>query len=109
MPENILCLTFTDSGAAAMRQRLRSIIGADAYRVATPYLHSFGGEVINHHREYFYHGASRKPTDELGSYEILRGILGKLDHHNPLSSKQNGEFTYCRTLAAVLASSSRLV
>ena len=99
LPENILCLTFTDSGAAAMRQRLRSIIGADAYRVAIHTFHSFGSEVINHHREYFYHGASRKPTDELGSYEILRSILGKLDHQSPLSSKQNGEFTYLQDIS----------
>lgn len=99
LPENILCLTFTDSGAAAMRQRLRSIIGADAYRVAIHTFHSFGSEVINHHREYFYHGASLKPTDELGSYEILRSILGKLDHQSPLSSKQNGEFTYLQDIS----------
>jgi len=34
LPENILCLTFTDSGAVAMRSRLSEIIGPDAYRVA---------------------------------------------------------------------------
>ena len=29
-PENILCLTFTDTGAMNMRERLKSIIGRDA-------------------------------------------------------------------------------
>ena len=32
LPENILCLTFTDSGATAMRARLASIIGASALK-----------------------------------------------------------------------------
>ena len=30
LPENILCLTFTESGQAAMRERLVGIIGKDA-------------------------------------------------------------------------------
>ena len=57
LPENILCLTFTDSGANAMRARLASIIGTDAYKVAIQTFHSFGTEIINHHSEYFYRGA----------------------------------------------------
>ena len=47
LPENILCLTFTESGANAMRQRLTDIIGKDAYKVAVHTFHSFGSEVIN--------------------------------------------------------------
>ena len=47
LAENILCLTFTDSGANAMRERLVQIIGKDAYKVAIHTFHSFGSEVIN--------------------------------------------------------------
>src|SRR5687767_15446371 len=32
-PENLLCLTYTDAGAIAMRRRLNSLIGSDAYKV----------------------------------------------------------------------------
>ena len=32
-PENILCLTYTDSGAVSMRKRLLKMIGPDAYKV----------------------------------------------------------------------------
>ena len=65
LPENILCLTFTDSGATAMRARLARIIGPDAYKVAIQTFHSFGTETINHNSEYFYHGAAFKPADDL--------------------------------------------
>ncbi len=34
LPGNILCLTFTESGAQAMRERLVDIICKDAYKVA---------------------------------------------------------------------------
>ncbi|RYF27436.1 MAG: ATP-dependent helicase, partial [Chloroflexi bacterium] len=63
LPENILCLTFTESGAAAMRQRLVSIIGKDAYKVAIHTFHSFGSEVISQNREFFYRGAEFRPAD----------------------------------------------
>lgn len=102
LPENILCLTFTDSGAVAMRSRLADIIGPDAYKVAIQTFHSFGTEITNQYNEYFYHGASFKPADELSSYEILTGIFDELDHGNPLASKMGGEYTYLRdTMTAI--------
>lgn len=96
LPENILCLTFTDSGANAMRSRLADIIGPSAYKVAIQTFHSFGTEIINHHREYFYHGAEFQPADDLSSYELLTNIFDELDYTNPLASKNNGEYVYLR-------------
>ena len=62
LPSNILCLTFTESAASAMRERLVNIIGADGYKVAIHTFHSFGTEVINHYPEYFYQGANFRPA-----------------------------------------------
>jgi len=94
LPENILCLTFTDSGANAMRERLTEIIGKDAYKVAVHTFHSFGTEVINQNGEYFYQGAHFRPADTLSSYEIIRDIFDQLDYNNPIASKLNGEYTH---------------
>ena len=94
LPGNILCLTFTESGAAAMRERLSGIIGQDAYKVAIHTFHSFGSDIINSYGEYFYHGAHFRPADELSSYEVLRDIFAKLPHDHPLSSKMNDTYTY---------------
>lgn len=96
LPSNILCLTFTESGATAMRQRLLSLIGQDAYKVAIHTFHSFGGEVINHNPQYFYQGAHFRPADELSSYEVLEPIFEGLPHKNPLATTMNGEFTALR-------------
>ena len=40
-PENLLCLTYTDAGAIAMRRRLNSFIGSDAYKVNIYTFHAF--------------------------------------------------------------------
>ena len=94
LPENILCLTFTESGATAMRERLATIIGPAAYKVAIHTFHSFGTEIINQHAAFFYNGARFQPSDELGSYELLRAIFDELDHKSPLAVMTNGEYTY---------------
>lgn len=107
LPQNILCLTFTDSGANAMRERLAAIIGPDAYKVAIHTFHSFGSEVINQNSEYFYHGAAFRPADELTSYEILQGIFDELDYNNPLAGKMNDEYTHLRDVMTVISELKR--
>ena len=103
LPDSILCLTFTESGAANMRQRLRQIIGEDAYKIAIHTFHSFGTEIINQHREYFFRGADAQPADELTQHQIVTGILEELDWRNPLSVKNNGEFVYTSELIRVIS------
>ena len=103
LPDSILCLTFTESGAANMRQRLRQIIGEDAYKIAIHTFHSFGTEIINQHRQYFFHGADAQPADELTQHQIVTEILEGLDWRNPLSVKNNGEFVYTSELIRVIS------
>lgn len=103
LPSNILCLTFTDSGAEALRQRLIEIIGKDAYKIAIHTFHSFGSEVINQNGQYFYQGANFRPADELASYEIIRKIFEELEYSDPLASKMNGEYTHLRDTLSVIS------
>lgn len=103
LPENILCLTFTDSGADAMRNRLMDIIGQDGYKVAVHTFHSFGSDVINQYNEYFYRGAEFQAADELTRYEILRGIFDELDYTNPLTSKLGGEYVHLKDSMTVIS------
>ena len=107
LPGNILCLTFTESGAAAMRERLIDIIGKDAYKVAIHTFHGFGTEVINQNREFFYRGALFEPADDLNRYEILRSIFDELDYKNPLASTMNGEYTHQLDAAKVISELKR--
>ncbi len=83
----ILCLTFTDSAAINMRQRLAGLIGHEAYRVAVHTFHNFGVEIINRHPEFFYNAATFMPADELMQVEILRGIFNNLSYKDPLKKE----------------------
>lgn len=98
LPENILCLTFTDSGAAAIHKRLTEIIGKDAYKVAINTFHGFGSEIINQNNEYFYNSASFQAASDINTYEILRTILDELPHDNPLSSKHGEEYVHLKDI-----------
>jgi DNA helicase-2/ATP-dependent DNA helicase PcrA len=103
LPENILCLTFTDSGASAMRERLTDIIGKDAYKVAIHTFHSFGTEVINQYAQFFYEGAHFRAADDLSRYEIIHLIFENLGHNNVLNKKMNNDFTYLRDSLRVIS------
>lgn len=107
LPGTILCLTFTDSGAAAMRERLAELLGPDAYKVAVHTFHSFGSEIIGRYGEYFYSGAHFRPADELSGYEVLSDLMQKLPHDNPLASSMNGEFTYLKDVQTSISELKR--
>lgn len=102
LPENILCLTFTDAGVIAMKKRLREIIGRDAYKVPVMTFHSFGTDIMNQYPEYFYSGASFRPADELTQLQIITDILDKLPYDNPLKAKMNGEYTSIKSIISAI-------
>jgi DNA helicase-2/ATP-dependent DNA helicase PcrA len=80
-PENILCLTFTESGVVAMRNRLISIIGTAAYYVKIHTFHSFCNEVIQGNSEIF---PSLSSVAELEQIEIIEKLISGLDVSSPL-------------------------
>ena len=82
-PQNILCLTFTDAGVNAMRERLLEMIGPDAYRVPISTFHGFCNRVIQENMEYFGKGRL-EPITELERIEIVRKILDDLAPEHPL-------------------------
>jgi DNA helicase-2/ATP-dependent DNA helicase PcrA len=47
--DSILCLTFTNSGVRAMRERLRAYIGGEAGKVNVSTFHSFASSIIDEH------------------------------------------------------------
>ncbi len=83
LPSNILCLTYTDAAAKNMRERLASMIGQDAYRVAIHTFHSFGSEVLNRFRYLSKEYNDAKPIDTIESSRILDTLLEKLPWDSP--------------------------
>lgn len=89
LPQNILCLTFTESGAENMRERLTRFIGQNAYDVAIGTYHSFGGDLIRRFPEAFSETRLQAPADELAKRQIIRTIVGNLSYSDPLKQLQH--------------------
>lgn len=75
-PENILCLTFTESGVVAMRNRLISIIGTPAYYVRIHTFHSFCNDIIQENPETFSNLSS---VSEVEQIEIIETLISQLE------------------------------
>ncbi len=81
-PENILCLTFTESGASNMRNRLRSMIGQAAGKVNIHTYHAFGSDIIAKYKNYAtsdeYDRNLDTPIDTVTQYKIIHEIQESL-------------------------------
>lgn len=77
-PSNILCLTFSVSGAKAMRERLRSIIGPDAYGITVNTIHGFCNDIILQYPQVFEEFRALKQVTDIESLRIVRRQLKEL-------------------------------
>lgn len=84
LPQNILCLTFTENGALNMRERLTQFIGPHAYDVQISTYHGFGGSLIRRFPEYFTDIRLERPVDDLGKHEILSRIIDEVSYTSPI-------------------------
>ena len=91
-PENILCLTYTDAGAIAMRKRLVDFIGASAYKVTIATFHSFCNDIIQDNLSLF-EKPSLDPISELEKIELLKILIDQFDKSNALK-RYRGDVYY---------------
>ncbi len=84
----ILALTFTEAGVSAMRKRLISIIGQDAYKVAIHTFHGFCNEIILRYPDEFERIIGGEPITDIEQVSLLREIIAdsELTHLKPFSN-----------------------
>ncbi len=83
---NILCLTFTESGAIEMRTRLARWIGKEAYKVKISTFHGFCQSVMQDYSHFFNEEiADFRLADDLDRAQLYREIIDqkKLKHLKP--------------------------
>lgn len=88
-PENILALTFTESGVYAMRKKLVSLLGNVGYRIKLHTFHSFCNAVIQDYPEYFPRIIGGKNLANTEQLQIIEKILDENDwkHLTPYGDK----------------------
>ena len=74
-PENILALTFTESGAAAMRERLLRYIGTEAYQVRIFTFHGFAQQLIAQYPDAYSKIIGGRPASDIEKIERIQAIL----------------------------------
>lgn len=79
-PENILCLTFTESGAKNMRERLKTNVGKDGMKVNIGTYHAFGQDILAQYKNYAddYNRKLDAAIDEVMQYKIIKSLQDKL-------------------------------
>src|SRR6201996_9363052 len=82
-PGNILCLTYTDAGAIAMRRRLLSFIGPDAYKVHIHTFHSFCNDIIQENLHLFEKTAL-DPISDLEKIQLFKVLIDGWPRNHPL-------------------------
>ncbi|MGB3798669.1 MAG: ATP-dependent DNA helicase [Lewinella sp.] len=100
--QNILCLTFTDAGVKAMRERLLSFIGPEAHRVGIYTFHSFCSNVIQNNLHYFGR-PGLEPLSELERVRIIRELLDDLPQTDPLRLGYQETYHYERHVQDLFA------
>ena len=75
LPERILALTFTESGAISMRKRLVELIGADAYRVEISTFHGFANRIIRDYPDYFPTIIGATSITEIEQVDTVRKLI----------------------------------
>jgi len=76
-PENILVVTYTNSAAKAMKERLASVIGEEGYNIEVGTFHAFANSIIQDSEE-----AANYTGDKIQMSEIeqVRAVEYALDH-----------------------------
>ncbi|MBT3835091.1 ATP-dependent helicase [Candidatus Peribacteria bacterium] len=93
-PGNILCLTFSTSGVKALRERLRTIIGPDAYGITIDTVHGFCNEIILTHPNIFETFNALEQVSDLEQLRIIKRILNNLKPGSVLGKPSDANPAY---------------
>jgi DNA helicase-2/ATP-dependent DNA helicase PcrA len=101
-PQNILCLTYTDAGALAMRRRLLQFIGSDAYKVNIFTFHAFCNDVIQDNLSLFEKN-QLDPISQLEKIELLKNLIDSFPKNHPLKRYRGDVYYEINNLATLFS------
>jgi DNA helicase II / ATP-dependent DNA helicase PcrA len=101
-PSNILCLTYTDAGAIAMRRRLLHFIGSDAYKVNIFTFHAFCNDIIQDNLSLFEKN-QLDPISDLEKIELLKKLIDSLPKNHPLKRYRGDVYYEIKNLSALFS------
>jgi DNA helicase-2/ATP-dependent DNA helicase PcrA len=106
LPENILCLTYTDAGVVAMRKRLMSFIGPDAYRVNIYTFHAFCNDVIQENLSMFEKQVL-DPVSDVERIAFLKQLIDELPKNHPIKRYRGNVYYEIKNLQSLFSTMKR--
>ncbi len=106
LPGNILCLTYTDAGAVAMRKRLLQFIGPDAYKVNLYTFHAFCNDVIQENLSLF-EKTTLDPISELEKIELFKELIDSFPKNHPLKRYRGDVYFEINNLQSLFSNMKR--
>ncbi|RYG52834.1 MAG: ATP-dependent helicase, partial [Chitinophagaceae bacterium] len=105
-PENILCLTYTEAGVVAMRRRLLSFIGPDAYKVRIYTFHAFCNDVIQDNLSLFEKN-SMDAVSELEKISLFKELIDSFPKNHPLKRYRGDVYYEIKNLQSLFSTMKR--
>lgn len=105
-PDNIICLTYTDAGVVAMRKRLLSFIGPDAYKVNIYTFHAFCNDVIQENLSLF-EKTSLDPVSELERIQFFKELIDAFPKNHPLKRYRGDVYFEVKNLQSLFSTMKR--
>lgn len=105
-PENILCLTYTDAGAVAMRKRLLKFMGPDAYKVNLYTFHAFCNDVIQENLSLFEKTAL-DPISDLEKIQLFKELIDSFPKNHPLKRYRGDVYFEVNNLQSLFSTMKR--
>ena len=105
-PQNILCLTYTDAGAVAMRKRLLDFIGPDAYKVNIYTFHAFCNDIIQENLSLF-EKTVLDPISELEKIDLFKQLIDSFPKNHPLKRYRGDVYFEIKNLQQLFSSMKR--
>lgn len=104
--ENILCLTYTDAGAVAMRRRLLSFIGPDAYKVNMYTFHAFCNDIIQENLSLF-EKTVLDPISDLEKIDLFKQLIDGFPKNHPLKRYRGDVYFEIKSLQQLFSTMKR--
>ena len=105
-PDNILCLTYTDAGAVAMRKRLLSFIGPDAYKVNIYTFHAFCHEIIQDNLSLF-EKTILDPISDLERIDLFKQLIDSFPKNHLLKRYRGDVYFEINNLQNIFSTMKR--
>jgi len=106
LPENILCLTYTDAGVVAMRKRLLQFIGPDAYKVNIYTFHAFCNDVIQDNLSLFEKTAL-DPISDLEKIQLFKELIDSFPKNHLLKRYRGDVYFEVKNLQQLFSNMKR--